>query len=162
MKKLKLMAVTMCSVAWILWCTLPVRAMEKDDAPTAVTLDYLEELYAAVTFDHQMHAEGFACASCHHHTTGGGSQDESCRRCHADSGAADDVSCSGCHKQGLPAKTTASDQKEKSLYHIDKPGLLGALHLQCLGCHRTEGGPSACQDCHALSPAGKKRFAVPQ
>ncbi len=32
---------------------LPASGMDADDAPESVTIDYLQELYEAVTFDHQ-------------------------------------------------------------------------------------------------------------
>ena len=137
-----------------------IKAMDADEIPSPLTLDRLQKLYEPVSFDHQMHAESFGCNACHHHTTGDGSQDSSCMRCHADSAAAAEVSCSACHAQDLTAKAPATADKGTISYHIDKPSLLGALHLQCLGCHRAESGPTGCQDCHAMTDAGKKRFAL--
>lgn len=144
----------------IFWPGLPLRAMEADEIPATVSIDYLRKLYEAVTFDHSMHAGAFACSSCHHHTTGDGTEDPSCLRCHATSGASPDVSCSGCHAGTQSELSAAAAAAEVGVYHIDKPGLRGALHLQCLGCHQTEGGPVGCQDCHALTAAGRKRMAV--
>lgn len=153
-------ATTVCLTLLCLFPALSVAAMDSDDAPESVTLDYLEELYEAVTFDHQMHVDMLACASCHHHTTGDDILDDSCRKCHANSPAADDVSCSGCHEEKGSATTPLTSQSDSDLYHIDKLGLKGALHLQCLGCHKSESGPTGCRDCHDFTPAGKKRFAV--
>lgn len=151
--------VTVYLALWFLIHALPVAAMNGIEAPASVTIDYLEELYEAVTFDHLTHVDLFACASCHHHTTGDGAINDSCRRCHANSPASEDVSCSGCH--GTNATTALAGHTASSLlYHIDKPGLKGALHLQCLGCHRSESGPTGCRDCHDFTPAGRKRFAV--
>lgn len=135
-------------------------AMDAADAPTSVTIDYLQKLYEAVEFDHQMHSETYACNACHHHTTGDGPKNENCGKCHADSTASADVSCSGCHQIKDKAPLPLAGQTEDNLYHIDKPGIKGALHLQCLGCHEKEDGPAGCQDCHAFTPEGKKRFAV--
>lgn len=157
MKRSKGMGIVCCcilvagSAAWL-------GAMEIEDAPESVQLDHLQRLYEPVEFDHLMHAEVFACSICHHHTTGGGTQEPACLKCHAGSGAADEVACSACHPAkgmaiGLPARSPVNGR-----YHIDQPGLLGAFHLQCLGCHRVESGPIGCQDCHSLSPAGIKRF----
>lgn len=141
-------------------CSFPATAMDIDDAPESVTLDYLQKLYEPVTFDHRMHAENYACNACHHHTTGDGPHNETCGKCHATSPEVDDVSCSGCHTEKNTAPAPAANDATGTVYHIDKPGIKGALHLQCLGCHMKEGGPTECQECHALTPAGRKRFLV--
>lgn len=143
-------------IAW----AIQAAAMEAADAPEAVTLDALARLYEAVEFDHRMHADSFACAACHHHTTGGGSQQPGCSRCHADSGEAGEVACSACHLAEGPVAGRPTAEAEAGRYHIDRPGLLGALHLQCLGCHRTEGAATGCEDCHAMNDEGRKRFAA--
>lgn len=162
MKKLTSKTMFYLSILVLMLCSFPAGAiaMESDDAPTTVTIDYLQDLYAAVEFDHHMHAENYACNTCHHHTTGAGAQNERCAKCHADSGLADDVSCSGCHQRKEVTPTALAKQPEKTVYHIDKPAIKGALHLQCLGCHQAEGGPTGCQDCHAFTAEGRKRFAV--
>lgn len=136
-------------------------AMEKDEAPDSVTIDYLQDLYTAVEFDHQMHAEAYACNTCHHHTTGDGPANARCAKCHADSGPSGDVSCSGCHEREEAAALPLASPPQSNVYHIDKPAIKGALHLQCLGCHQVEDGPTGCQDCHTFTPKGQKRFAVP-
>jgi hypothetical protein len=160
MKKLNKGASIFFQLLWIILWSLPAGAMDIDEAPTSVTIDYLQELYEPVNFDHQMHAETYACNACHHHTTGDGTQNVICVKCHANSESSDDVSCSGCHQQKETAPSSLSSPTERVLYHIDKPGIKGALHLQCLGCHRTEEGPTECQECHAFTQAGRKRFAV--
>ncbi|MBB5347730.1 cytochrome c3 family protein [Desulfoprunum benzoelyticum] len=139
--------------------TVPVMAMEAEDAPETVSLDVLQRLYEAVEFDHRLHADGFECASCHHHTTGGGTRQPVCVKCHADSPEAAEVACSACHSAEGPT-FGRTGEKQEDRYHIDTPGLLGALHLQCLGCHRTEGAGVGCEDCHRLSPAGVERFSA--
>ena len=159
MKKKNKTVMIFCLIVWLFGGILPAAAMDIEDAPTSVTIDYLQELYEPVDFDHQMHAETYACNACHHHTTGDGTQNKTCEKCHAHSDAADDVSCSGCHQQMVPLSSLAGPAENIS-YHIDKPGIKGALHLQCLGCHRIEGGPTGCQECHAFTPEGRKRFAV--
>ena len=160
MKKLNNGAVIIFQLLWIMLWSLPAGAMDIDEAPTSVTIDFLQDLYGPVDFDHQMHAESYACNACHHHTTGDGTQDNTCAKCHANSAAADDVSCSDCHQQNKTATVSHASPTEGTSYHIDKPGIKGALHLQCLGCHQTDDGPTGCQDCHAFSQAGRKRFAV--
>lgn len=151
--------------SWILLIILggfsaEAMAMDSDEAPASVTINYLQELYAAVEFNHQMHAEAYACNTCHHHTTGDGPENERCAKCHANSGAADNVSCSSCHQRKEITPTSVATHPENIVYHIDKPSIKGALHLQCLSCHQTEDGPTGCQECHAFSSEGRKRFAV--
>lgn len=159
MNILKKTSIVIYLVVWIILCCLPVSGMDANDAPESVTIDYLQELYEEVNFDHQTHADMYNCSSCHHHTTGTGTQSENCKKCHAASVATGDVSCSGCHKNQISPLTPAKkEMPETNNYHIDKPSLIGALHLQCLGCHRTESGPTGCQECHAFTQAGRERF----
>lgn len=120
-------------------------------------LDSLSDCFEPVTFDHEMHQDGYSCAACHHHTTGNNSGATNCCRCHALTNRAETVRCSDCHgtPETLPEQLNG---EAPGLYHIDTPGLKGALHLQCLGCHREEGGPVGCHDCHEFTPVGEKRF----
>jgi hypothetical protein len=148
-------------VVLLLLSVLPAVSMDAEDAPESVTIDYLQELYTAVSFDHRLHTDMYDCRSCHHHTTGTGTESKSCKKCHAASAGSDDVSCSGCHERKKSSPPEAGNKrKTAAVYHIDKPGLRGALHLQCLSCHRAENGPTDCQGCHKLTPAGRKRFAL--
>ena len=135
-------------------------AMDSEDAPATVIIVYLQELYTAVHFDHQLHTELASCNTCHHHTTGDGPKSQKCARCHANSGAVADVSCSGCHKHSQATVTPLTTSSAAQAYHIDKPTIKGALHLKCRGCHQAEGGPTGCQDCHAFTTKGRKRFVV--
>jgi len=162
MRKLSPTAMLCGSILTVILCSFTGRplAMEKDEAPASVTIDYLQELYTAVDFDHQMHADNYACNTCHHHTTGDGPANDTCAKCHADSGPAGDVSCSSCHERQQAASASPAGHSPSDVYHIDKPALKGALHLQCLGCHQVEDGPTGCQDCHAFTPKGRKRFGV--
>lgn len=160
MSTFKKVVMILFPVFWIGLCSIPASGMEAEDAPTTVTIDYMEELYEAVDFDHQTHSEMYDCSSCHHHTTGDTPQEQTCRKCHANSEASEDVACSACHKQNRTISSPAAKSTDPFIYHIDIPGLKGALHLQCLGCHRSEGGPVGCRECHDFSPAGRKRFVL--
>ncbi len=136
----------------------PGLAMDAADAPESLEIDSLSELYEPVTFDHLMHTEIARCAECHHHTTGTGPASPFCGRCHEGDKEAETVACTDCH----PARRFYADYlktlEDPELYHIDKPGLKGAYHLNCLGCHSKIGGPTGCQDCHEMTEAGEKRF----
>lgn len=131
----------------------PVIDVDGYELPEVVTIDILSELYEAVVFDHAMHEEMYSCGSCHHHTAGDEAQHENCKKCHAASAMFDDVSCISCHHQHTPPEPL-----KKTIYHIDKLGLQGALHQQCVGCHTDESGPVGCTECHAYTLAGRKRF----
>ena len=160
MKKYPKSAMLYGSFLMIMWCCFPAGAMESDAAPDRVIIDYLQELYAAVDFDHQMHAEAYTCNTCHHHTTGDGPKNERCAKCHANSEPAGDISCSSCHQRQETAPTSLAKHPGSNVYHIDKPLIKGALHLQCLGCHQAEDGPTGCRDCHAFTTKGRKRFEL--
>jgi hypothetical protein len=134
---------------------VPMNSAEGFEPPEIVTIDMLAELYEPVVFDHALHLESYSCGECHHHTAGDKVQRESCRRCHTASTRLSDVSCVGCH-----LSQPGDAGRDGDIYHIDKPGLQGALHLQCLGCHNEEGGPVGCMECHEFTPAGRKRFSA--
>ena len=144
----------------LLMCSQLVMSMDADDAPQTVVLDSMKELYHEVIFNHEMHVERYGCSTCHHHTTGDGPTNKACNRCHATSIANYKVSCSDCHLVTAGVSAASLSIADNTLYHIDKPGLKGALHLQCLGCHKTESGPTGCQECHAFTAAGRKRFLL--
>lgn len=159
MKSLRKTGTILFCVIGILQGHAPAIAMDATDAPESVTLDYLQELYEAVHFDHQLHTDMYQCNFCHHHTTGDTPLKESCRSCHDATHAVVDVSCSGCHAT-QPTPHQSANESAHSVYHIDTPDFKGAMHLQCLGCHTVESGPTGCRDCHAFTPAGRKRFAL--
>ncbi|MDH4223756.1 MAG: cytochrome c family protein [candidate division Zixibacteria bacterium] len=90
--------------------------------PEFFVLNRLEDIYQPVRFTHIMHT-AFAddCAECHHHSPAG--QTPSCSKCHSAS---------------------------FNLENLNMPGLKGAYHLQCMGCHKEMGsGPTGCIECHA-------------
>ncbi len=123
--------------------------------PDSINLDSMVQLYEKVKFNHTKHIMLVKdCGDCHHHTTGTLVQDKNCVRCHKNSGATAVVACRGCHSiQTFSA--AALREKDKNLYHTDKPSLKGAYHQNCMGCHAKAGGPVGCQDCHALKKSGE-------
>ena len=131
-----------------------------EDFPDYVVLDSMADLYEGVDFDHEMHADlGEDCAVCHHHTTGTGTQDARCIRCHADSPATSEVACQDCHlSQPFSAEQINREALDLYQYHVDKPGLKAAYHWSCTGCHEAMGGPTGCQDCHARTSEGDAFF----
>lgn len=141
----------------LIW-TEPGRAMEAADAPETVEINSLAQYYSGVNFNHSMHTGIATCVQCHHHTTGGEVTNPNCIRCHAKSGEADIVSCKECHSSNRFDKDDLNKLDNSMLYHIDKPGLKGAYHLNCVSCHKQMGGPTGCQDCHTMTEAGEKMF----
>lgn len=140
----------------------PGGAMDAADAPESVEIDSLARLYSGVHFDHAMHTGIATCEQCHHHTAGGEVTNPNCIRCHAKSGEADTVACKDCHSSDRFSKKDLSKLDNPQLYHIDKPGLKGAYHLNCVDCHQKMGGPTGCQDCHTMTEAGEKMFQAGQ
>ncbi len=138
--------------------TTPGRAMDQLDAPETVTIDALADLYKPVEFSHKRHAQLARCKDCHHHTTGQQDMDPNCVRCHAQSPETGRVSCQDCHikKQFYPEQVIAGNNP--NIYHIDKPGLKGAYHLNCVPCHIKKNAPSECDSCHALTDKGRDFF----
>jgi len=151
-------------VVLLIWSIVKVQPVCRADElqiPDTITIGYLQDLYEDVVFDHQTHLEMYDCSSCHHHTLGTGTENENCQKCHVNSCSSKDKSCSACHRDRvLPILPDSSDALAGNVYHIDKPGLKGALHLQCLGCHRVESGPTDCQDCHIFTEKGRERFSL--
>ena len=106
-------------------CTRPRDAdMSGGRGPDLVILNQLEDAYLPVPFDHKGHAEMAdmieGCVTCHHHTPKG-QQHPACKTCHG-----------------------ISDAQAS----IDKPGLRGAYHQQCLNCHREWINERDCDICH--------------
>jgi len=136
-----------------------VYAMDAEDAPDMVTIDALVKYYEPVEFDHAMHVElADDCSLCHHHTTGNGTSNAYCARCHANSEEQDVVACQDCHSAEPFSAEAIHQQGQLDLFHADKIGLKGAYHRNCFDCHQQMDGPTGCEDCHAKTDAGEKMF----
>lgn len=102
----------------------PVKEQVKptaEDGPETLTLKSLEKRYQPVVFSHGPHTDmAENCAACHHHSPAG-----------------ETPACSECHGEPFNPQ------------NLNMPGLKGAYHLQCMGCHREIGaGPVGCTECH--------------
>lgn len=99
-------------------------AAEEVIAPDVVTIGTLSDIYEPVVFNHERHAQmsqmGNGCIDCHHYTAKG--LTPACQTCHG-----------GTANVG----------------NLRQPGLRGAYHRQCLGCHREWTGEASCGECHA-------------
>lgn len=124
--------------------------------PDTITINTLEKLYDKVKFNHAKHIAAIKdCGDCHHHTTGTLMEDPNCARCHKYGNESKTVSCKGCHSVNpFSAETLAEKASNQATYHRDKPGLKGAYHQSCIGCHAKKGGPTGCLDCHGRKKEG--------
>jgi hypothetical protein len=139
----------------------PILAVAAETGPATVKLDSLADLYRPVEFNHAMHVDlvDGKCATCHHHTTGAAPLEPRCQECHRAGEPAKVVACRDCHTVlRFSAEYLAELAANPQLYHNDKPGLKGAYHRKCLGCHQENGGPTGCQDCHERTKAGDAIF----
>jgi hypothetical protein len=122
---------------------------QKQPVPHLVVLDSLSTLYGGVSFDHALHDSYAACVECHHHVAGQPSVDPACSSCHRSATFGGAVDCKSCHEHDRFSGDSMSARSRLSRYHIDTTGLIGAYHLNCLGCHLSlTAGPTGCLDCH--------------
>ena len=113
-----------------------------------ITIDRLSSRFAPVLFDHELHDGYAACVECHHHTLGEPPSDLACAACHRTGVTLRSTACVQCHPSDRFGKETG-EQDSGGRYHIDTPGLVGAYHLNCIGCHEVIGtGPTDCEGCH--------------
>ncbi len=142
---------SLCAAAAL--CTsaagVPHQAATTIEGPDAALLDGLSNIYEGVMFDHELHASYASCAECHHHVAGLPSADTACNSCHRRGTSASVLDCKSCHLSDRFSQQTLSEKKNQTGYHIDIIGLLGAYHMNCLGCHLSlTAGPTGCLDCH--------------
>ena len=127
----------------------PLSTDQSSDIPRVVLLDSLSNLYEGVSFDHALHDSYASCVECHHHVAGRPSADPSCSSCHRSGSMASAVDCKSCHLTDRFAEDLLSANRNQTRYHIDITSLVGAYHLNCLGCHLSlTAGPTGCLECH--------------
>jgi len=113
--------------------------------------------YEPVRFMHRAHAthSGGDCTVCHHRVQDPAKPDDRVGReiTQVDMSAFRPSTCGACHR--LPDEPDAPT----------RPGLKGAYHQQCVGCHEREGettAPTGCRDCHRrFVPSHKDLLALP-
>jgi hypothetical protein len=137
----------------VAFCSLvggaPLSTEQNRKVPDLVLLDSLSDAYEGVRFDHALHDSYAACVECHHHVAGQPSADPACSNCHRSGAVGGAVACKSCHLTDRFSDDSLSMRRNLSRYHIDIIGLLGAFHLNCLGCHLSlTAGPTGCLDCH--------------
>lgn len=157
MKKSSLLTITLLIGITVFLGGFPVHAA---DPPAKVKIERLTKYFAPVEFDHASHVEMIGgCTECHHHTTGTEPSNAECVRCHGGGKKSASVACQDCHAaEPFSAAYVREQVADRFLYHLDKPGLKGAYHMNCVGCHRDSGGPVDCADCHARTDAGEQLY----
>ncbi len=107
------------------------------EGPDSIAMNEKAEHYGRVVFRHKAHAEmsemGSGCGECHHEATEGRPM-RKCGACHAPSRLRDD---------------------------LEKPDLRGAIHRQCVACHRQCDAGNRCGTCHAAAALTTNAPPVP-
>jgi hypothetical protein len=134
--------------------------MSAEDAPESIELGSIAEIYEPVIFDHAAHVLMVeTCSFCHHHTTGTAPEKGNCSRCHQEGEETSSVACVDCHEaKPFSSQSLKAKESDPLLFHVGKPGLKGAYHQSCLGCHEQIGAPTGCQDCHVRNDKGDQLF----
>lgn len=104
-----------------------------------------EHRMGIVSFEHQKHASqkpegyGLECGECHHDENG---------KPLTDLKPEDEVrSCYACHdKEGRPSRDSSMSQEEWEEKQLQF--YYGAIHENCIGCHKESAGPTVCTQCH--------------
>jgi len=108
------------------------------EGPGIVTMNEKGEHYGRVVFSHRSHAEmsetGSGCSECHHEATEGRVMRK----------------CSECHS---PSRLRTD---------LEKPDLRGAIHRQCVACHRQWEPDIRCGACHAAEPGAATATDTPR
>lgn len=100
-----------------------------------------------VEFDHKSHVDkyGLGCGKCHH--------DENHKPLNNLSYEDSVAGCFECHdKTGKPRRDQSMSQQEWEKEQIKY--YYGAIHENCMGCHKETEGPVSCMECH---PSPNKR-----
>ena len=101
---------------------IPKTTVEPKKMPDYFIFNKDSEIFEPVTFPHLIHFEIIGdCKTCHHH--------------HDSEHVT--TACKTCHDASFDAE------------NLEKPGLKGAFHRKCMGCHKEyDSGPVVCIDCH--------------
>jgi len=104
-----------------------VSSRDMERMPETVVLDMKGDIYGPVEFTHLDHTD-YA--------------EQGCTQCHHQQAPSEPLKpCGACHER----KTFREPDK------LNVPGLQGAYHRQCVGCHVDYGsGPTECAECHEI------------
>jgi hypothetical protein len=119
----------------------------RQEIPEMVTIQRLSEQYEAVKFPHRQIIDALRERMQESRLSGffHNEKEAICQGCHHHSPASDKPpQCANCHGKQWNADKPAM------------PGILGAYHLQCMGCHKKMNieKPAECIECHELKKQG--------
>ncbi|MBL0716346.1 MAG: hypothetical protein JJV98_21920 [Desulfosarcina sp.] len=128
--------------AMLLTSRVPVRGTYADaDIPEKVTINKLEKKFRPVEMPHRKIVQALVK---------GIGDNPMAANFHADPGTL----CQGCHHNSPPSKKPPQCASCHGKPFVENkphtPGLLGAYHIQCMGCHAEMGigKPVGCTECH--------------
>jgi hypothetical protein len=115
----------------------PAKAAAKGNGPDDILLQPIagtEKKRAATPFTHKKHYADYSvkCADCHHPVKALGGAEPPQTTC-------SEAGChmaSQCNNQAVPKKNAAC------------PNFEDAYHTNCIDCHKKQGGPAKCAECH--------------
>ncbi|MFP4225242.1 MAG: cytochrome c3 family protein [Desulfobacterales bacterium] len=145
-KRLKqILTILTLSGIGMLFLVAGINAAEEGAVPDVITMKnekaFEQHRMGIVDFDHKTHAEdyGIGCGDCHHDENGepltdlkAGDAVQSCYECHDKDG----------RPRRDPSMSSEEWEKEQLKYYY------GAIHENCMGCHKEMGGPKTCTECH--------------
>jgi len=139
-----LMVLTIAGVG-MLFLAAGINASEHGDVPDVITMKnekaFPQHRMGIVEFDHKTHADEYdlSCGDCHHDENGKPLEDLA----HGDPVQ----SCFECHdKKGRPRRDQSMSPEEWKAEQLKY--YYGAIHENCMGCHKEQGGPTRCTECH--------------
>lgn len=115
----------------------------ESDIPEMVTINRLENLYEPVPFPHRKVVNAIVSQVADHPVSGFFHANEA-------------TICQGCHHNSPASKTpppcASCHGARWDVNQLSKPGILGAYHQQCMGCHKAMAveKPMGCTECHKL------------
>lgn len=117
------------------------QTLPDEDIPEIVTIDRISNKYKAVAFPHRKVVKAIAGRIQDHSLSGYFHQNEGtlCQGCHHNTPVSKKPpQCANCHARKW-------DETQQL-----KPGIMGAYHQQCMGCHEKMNieKPVACIECH--------------
>lgn len=118
--------------------------------PENFILNNDSKMFEPVTFPHEMHTEFIDdCTICHHNSIEG--QTPSCKTCHGKPFDPKNSELLGKRllRSGLLKDGLMKFFDPETPENLERPGLTGAYHQRCMGCHREyDSGPVDCFECH--------------
>lgn len=142
----------------------PAADPSSDLGPDVVMLDQVKGCYGTVRFEHLLHAKMSSmtdgCVNCHHDAK---DHVEKTGEASVSRGAGSALAGTGMEGTGLVIRPCRTCHEANSVIVTgDVPGLRGAYHRQCLGCHTEWAHENGCGFCHGDSTSVKGEAERPR